>query len=164
MIYVFFIRTLDTVLRQSRWLSTAWDLANLYLAGFDKALLSEQGPLLAGLSEETTSYLSVHYFHTEDTFEGFLVHEAAHVFHNCKRETIGLRKIRGREWLLEIDFTKRELFAYACPISNGRPVKSMFRSFIPHSPLRQAPNTPRTIASYSSNAIPPSIFYGRTRR
>ncbi len=98
----------DTVLRQSRWLSTAWDLANLYLAGFDKAILSKQAPLLAGLSEETTRYLSVDYFHTEDTFEDFLVHEAAHVFHNCKRETIGLRKIRGREWLLEIDSTKRE--------------------------------------------------------
>ena len=104
----------DTVLRQSRWLGTAWDLANLYLAGFDRELLSEQAPLLAGLSEETTCYLSLDYFHTEDTFEDFLVHEAAHVFHNCKRETIGLRKIRGREWLLEIDFTKRELFAYAC--------------------------------------------------
>ena len=43
-----------------------------------------------------------------------VVHEAAHVFHNCKRATIGLRTIRGREWLLEIDYRKRELFAYAC--------------------------------------------------
>ena len=49
----------DSVLRQSSWLGTAWDLANLYLAGLDKELLSEQAPLLAGLSEETTCYLSV---------------------------------------------------------------------------------------------------------
>ena len=27
---------------------------------------------------------------------------------------IGLPTIRGREWLLEIDYRKRELFAYAC--------------------------------------------------
>ncbi len=43
-----------------------------------------------------------------------MVHEAAHIFHNCKRQTIGLREIRGREWLLEIDFVKRETFAYSC--------------------------------------------------
>jgi hypothetical protein len=40
--------------------------------------------------------------------------DAAHIFHNCKRETIGLPHTRTREWLLEIDFCKRETFAYAC--------------------------------------------------
>ncbi|EXI81722.1 MAG: hypothetical protein AW10_01030 [Candidatus Accumulibacter appositus] len=43
-----------------------------------------------------------------------MVHEAAHIFHNCKRETIGRRATRTREWLLEIDFGKRETFTYAC--------------------------------------------------
>lgn len=43
-----------------------------------------------------------------------MVHEAAHIFHNCKRETIGLRETRRREWLLEIDYAKRETFAYSC--------------------------------------------------
>ena len=42
------------------------------------------------------------------------MHEAAHVFHNCKRATLGLRIIRGREWLLDIDYVKRETFAYCC--------------------------------------------------
>ena len=43
-----------------------------------------------------------------------MLHEAAHVFHNCKRETLGLPSSRRREWLLEIEFRKRETFAYAC--------------------------------------------------
>lgn len=69
-----------------------------------------------GLSEETTCYVSWAYFHSESRFDNFVVHEAAHLFHNCKRETIGLGKIRGREWLLDIDFAKRETFAYACEV------------------------------------------------
>jgi hypothetical protein len=43
-----------------------------------------------------------------------VVHEAAHVFHNCKRRTLGLPATRRRECLLEIAFSKRETFAYAC--------------------------------------------------
>jgi len=105
---------IDSVLRQSRWLHTAWNLANLYLTSMDAEPLSEDAPQLLGLSEERTCYLSVDYFHAECRFDDFLVHEAAHIFHNCQRETIGLRKIRGREWLLEIDFAQRETFAYAC--------------------------------------------------
>jgi hypothetical protein len=42
------------------------------------------------------------------------VHEAAHVFHNCKRLTAGLPERPRQEWMLEIDFHKRETFAYAC--------------------------------------------------
>jgi hypothetical protein len=38
----------------------------------------------------------------------------AHVFHNWKRARIGLRETRHREFLLNIDFTKREIFAFAC--------------------------------------------------
>ena len=69
---------------------------------------------LLGLSEETTCYLSATSFDAPGRFEDFVVHEAAHIFHNCKRETIGLPETRTREWLLEIDYGKRETFAYAC--------------------------------------------------
>ena len=48
------------------------------------------------------------------SFDDVVVHEAAHIFHNCKRERIGLRGTRHREWLLEIDYGMRETFAYAC--------------------------------------------------
>ena len=66
------------------------------------------------LSEETTCHVSVEYFDANNRFDDYVVHEAAHIFHNCKRETLGLNAIRHREWLLEIDFAKRETFAYAC--------------------------------------------------
>ena len=106
--------TINGVLEQTPWFSTAWDLANLYLAGVDAELLAEDAPNLVGLSEETTCYLSANYFDATGRFDDFLVHEVAHIFHNCKRRTLGLRETRQREWLLEIDFSKRETFAYAC--------------------------------------------------
>jgi hypothetical protein len=106
--------TIDAQLQNTPWLATAWDLANLYLAGLGTDLLAEDAPGLLGLSEETTCYLSAASFDAPGRFEDFVVHEAAHIFHNCKRETIGLRQTRTREWLLEIDFGKRETFAYAC--------------------------------------------------
>lgn len=103
-----------SVLRDVPWHGTAWDLANLYLAGFSAELLSEDAPQLLGLSVETTCYVSTDYFLTENRFEDYVLHEAAHVFHNCKRETLGLPFSRRREWLLEIEYRKRETFAYAC--------------------------------------------------
>lgn len=103
-----------SVLRGMPWLSTAWDLANLYLASRSVELLSEDAPQLLGLSIETTCYVSTDYFYTEGGFEDYVLHEAAHVFHNCKRETLGLPSSRRREWLLDIEYRKRETFAYAC--------------------------------------------------
>ncbi len=103
-----------SVVRNMAWLGTAWDLANLYLASRSAELLSEDAPAILGLSIETTCYVSTDYFHATDRFGDFVVHEAAHVFHNCKRETLKLPHSRHREWLLEIDYRKRETFAYAC--------------------------------------------------
>jgi hypothetical protein len=105
---------IDAVLEQTRWLSTAWDLANLYLGSFGAQLLSDDAVPILGLSEETTCYVSVDYFRSTGRFDDFVVHEAAHIFHNCKRQTIGLPETRTREWLLAIDYRKRETFAYAC--------------------------------------------------
>ena len=61
-----------------------------------------------------TCYVSPDYFAEQDPFADFIVHEAAHIFHNCERRTIGLRETRTREWLLDIQFRKRETFAYSC--------------------------------------------------
>ena len=69
---------------------------------------------LVGLSEDTTCYVSMDYFKPNSQFDDFVVHEAAHILHNCKRRTIGLPEIGGRERLLDIEFGKRETFAYAC--------------------------------------------------
>jgi hypothetical protein len=62
-------------------------LANLYLGGLGAELLAEDASGLVGLSEETTCHLSAASFDAPARFEDFVVHEAAHTFHNCKRET-----------------------------------------------------------------------------
>lgn len=105
---------IEQVLRNCSWLSTAWELANLYLASIGAELLAKDAPQIVGLSVETTCYVSLTYFTEQDPFADFVVHEAAHVFHNCKRAMAGLAETRRREWLLDIDFCKRETFAYSC--------------------------------------------------
>ncbi|MFY9327735.1 MAG: hypothetical protein WAO76_06910 [Georgfuchsia sp.] len=107
-------RNIVPVLRGMPWLGTAWDLANLYLASHPAELLSDEAVPILGLSIETTCYVSTDYFRSANPFDDFVLHEAAHVFHNCKRETLGLSHSRHREWLLEIEYRKRETFAYAC--------------------------------------------------
>jgi hypothetical protein len=104
----------ESVLRSTYWPHTAWSLANMVLAAAGCEPLSGDGSACLGLSEETTCYVSQAYFTEDDPFADFVVHEAAHVFHNCKRATVGLPETRRREWLLDIDFRRRETFAYAC--------------------------------------------------
>jgi hypothetical protein len=107
---------IQTVLREERWLSTAWDLANLYLGSFGAPLLGPDAPEILGLAQETRCYVSVEYLRpsSDDRFADFIVHEAAHVFHNCKRRTMGLPHTWRREWPIELEFRKRETFAHAC--------------------------------------------------
>jgi hypothetical protein len=105
---------IERVLLGQMWLHSAWDLANLYLGSLDADLLGPDAPSLLGLSQETTCYVSADYFTDRDRIEDFVIHEAAHVFHNCKRKTAGLRETRTREWLQDIEFRKRETFAFAC--------------------------------------------------
>jgi hypothetical protein len=104
----------ESILLGCTWLRTAWCLANLYLGSVGAELLAEDAPRIVGLSAETTCFVSLDYFTETNRFADFVVHEAAHVFHNCKRRTVGLPETRRREWLLEIAFQKRETFAYAC--------------------------------------------------
>jgi len=105
---------IEQVLLGCTWPGTAWTLANLYLGSIKAPLLGPDAERLVGLSESTTCYVSLAYFAKGDRFADFVVHEAAHIFHNCKRRTIGLAETRTREWLLEIKYQKRETFAYAC--------------------------------------------------
>ena len=105
---------IEAILRHEMHLHTAWCLANLYLLSCDVAPLSAAAPEIIGLSRATTYFVSMQYFRGSDRFDDVVVHEAAHIFHNCKRERIGLKATRRREWLLEIAFGKRDTFAYAC--------------------------------------------------
>lgn len=107
---------IEEVLREAKWPRSRWGLANLYLGAIGAELLADDAPRILGLSQETTCFVSPAYFEEEDPFADFVVHEVAHIFHNCKRRTAGLRETRRREWLLDIDFRKRETFAYACEV------------------------------------------------
>ena len=105
--------SIDVTLRSLDRSGSASDLANLYLNSLGAELLGDGTPSIVGLSEETTCYVSLEYFRESDPFADFVVHEIAHIFHNCKRGTVGLPQTRTREWLLDINFGKRETFAYA---------------------------------------------------
>jgi hypothetical protein len=105
---------IETLLFERDFDHSAWTIANLYLASLGAELLANDAPHLVGLSEETTCFVSPEYFAEDDPFADFVVHEVAHIFHNCKRATIGLRETRTKVWLLDIEYRKRETFAYSC--------------------------------------------------
>ncbi|MBP0590485.1 hypothetical protein J8I87_12305 [Paraburkholderia sp. LEh10] len=107
-------QNIASVLMEQRWLSTAWNLANVYLCSVDPPALAQDACHIVGLSEEMTCYVSMSYFQETDPFADFVVHEAAHIFHNCKRATVGLHASSRSEYLLNIDYARRETFAYAC--------------------------------------------------
>ena len=69
---------------------------------------------VVGMSEQTTGYVSLDYFSQQDELADYVVHEAAHLFHNTKRRTAGLRETRSQQWLLPIALEKRETFAFGC--------------------------------------------------
>ena len=106
--------SIESVLRDCKWLSTAWKLANMYLMSVNAEPLGRDTANMVGLSEELTCYVSLDYFRQQHPFADFVVHEIAHVFHNVRCQSIGLRETRTRKYPLSIDFRKRETFAYAC--------------------------------------------------
>lgn len=107
---------IQSVLLDCDWLSSAWNVANLYLGSIGAQLLGEDAPRIVGMSQHATCYVSPAYFADDDPFADFVVHEVAHIFHNCKRRTAGLKHTRRKEWLLDIEFTERETFAYSCEV------------------------------------------------
>jgi hypothetical protein len=106
--------TIEQIILNEMWPRSAWDLANMYLLSVGAKLLGRNATRLVGMSEETTCFVAPSYFAADDPFADFIVHEAAHIFHNCKRRTIGLPETRTKEWLLDINFVQRETFAYSC--------------------------------------------------
>jgi hypothetical protein len=107
---------IEQLLMNTRWHHTAWMLANLHLGTLGADLLGPGATWLVGLSEETSCFVSPAYFSDPDPTSDFVVHEVAHIFHNCKRGTAGLPETGRGEWLLDIAFHRRETFAYACEL------------------------------------------------
>lgn len=96
------------------YLHSAWMLANMYLSSIGADCFGDGDWAVVGSCEGNRCYVSMEYFAVNSRFADYVVHEAAHVFHNTKRTTMDLPSTRYREWLLEIEFRKRETFAYAC--------------------------------------------------
>ena len=96
--------------------STAWQIANVYLCGIGAPTLGGDTFRALGMNVETSCYVSLTYFEDDNPFADYVVHEVAHIFHNTKRRRVGLPHTRYREWMLMIDFPKRETFAYSCEV------------------------------------------------
>ena len=77
---------IEQMLIRIYWPGTAWSVANLYLGSLGLPGLDGKPVCFVGLSEETTFYVSMDYFSEENPFADYVVHEAAHVFHNWKRD------------------------------------------------------------------------------
>ncbi len=105
---------LERALHRSRWATTAWSLANVYLGHIGAELLAQDTPSILGLSDGADCYVSMAYFDEPDPFADFLVHEVAHLFHNCRRVEIGLLETKLRKYPLNINFREHETFAYCC--------------------------------------------------
>ncbi|MDR5734034.1 hypothetical protein QCE47_17125 [Caballeronia sp. LZ025] len=102
------------VLTKETWPSTAWTVAGIYLDSLGATPLREESARVVGTSQDTTCYVSPAFFRDTDPFADYVVHEAAHVLHNCRRSAIGLTERRTCPNPLDIAFGKRETFAYAC--------------------------------------------------
>ena len=138
-------------IRETPFLSSARTIANVYLHSLDAATLGDEPSQIVGLNLERECYVSMDYFADKDPFADYVTHEVAHIFHNCKRETVGLPYSRSREWLLEIGFAKRETFAYACE-AYGRILKQASGRDQRHSLLGQ----------YARGPMPSDDRVGRT--
>ena len=106
--------TIEELILEEPWSSTAWSLANIYLHWLGLELLGPEATPALGKNEHLRCFITPAYFAPQEPLADFLVHEAAHVFHNCKRETLGLKFTRNREWLLPVAYQHRETFALAC--------------------------------------------------
>lgn len=104
------------LIANTSWPNTAWNVARIWLDSIDAPPLSDEATGLLGLSEGTQCLVSLRYFQDieADPFADYVVHEVAHLFHNNKRRYVDLPAKGRREWILDIEFRKRELFAHAC--------------------------------------------------
>jgi hypothetical protein len=105
----------EVLLQKCMWLHTAWSIANLYLGSLGAELLGPAAPRILGLSSDLICYVSIEYLsYSRSRFADFIVHEATHALHDCKRGRIGLRETRTRERLVKLEFRLRETFAHGC--------------------------------------------------
>ncbi len=114
---------------------SAWLIANLFLRSIGQDAISDQAPPIVGFSVSTTCYVSLEYFRKDSAsaYSDYVLHEAAHIFHNARRRDAGLMGKKEDDWLLPIEFSMRETFAYACEaysriceLAHGLPARRAF--------------------------------------
>ena len=98
--------TIEPIILQQMWDRSRGPSRTCTSSVSARSCSGKRAARIVGMSEETTCYVSPEYFAEDDPFADFIVHEAAHIFHNCKRRTVGLRETRRKEWLLDIEFTR----------------------------------------------------------
>lgn len=88
---------LDSIIMDCERLNTAWELANMYLLSMSVEPLSPNAPQILGKNEDQKCVISQQYFDETRPFVDYVVHEVAHLFHNCRRQTIGLPETRRQK-------------------------------------------------------------------
>lgn len=68
----------------------------------------------SGISGGSYAHCRWSAFHSDDAYSDVIVHEAAHLLHYLKPELCGLRVPKTKERFVDVDFHRRELFAYTC--------------------------------------------------
>jgi hypothetical protein len=89
------------------------------------------------MSVGTTCFVSMDYFRANHRFADFVVHDAAHIFHNCKRRTLGLPETRGPN---------------GCSRSTSRSARPSPTRVRPTAVFSSSPMAPTRGASYISNS------------
>ena len=89
-------------------------MASLYLRSVGARPLARDGVHALGLSSGGRAYVSLRYFTESGRFDDWVVHECAHALHDTKRRAVGLKETRTKERLVDLEFRKRETFAYSC--------------------------------------------------
>jgi hypothetical protein len=67
-----------------------------------------------GVSAGNFAHVRLSAYETKDPYSDVIVHEAAHLLHYLKPAHYGLHVRRGQERFVDIEFCRRELFAFAC--------------------------------------------------
>lgn len=92
----------------------AWDVANLLLDALGAPPLSDDSPELDGLERGAVGCVLPEALHPPCSTRDVLVHELAHVLHDARRGTFGLRPARAP--LLRVPPERRETFAWTCEL------------------------------------------------
>jgi hypothetical protein len=95
------------------FLSTAWQVVWTFFADCGLKVPDERLDI-DGVSAGEYAHVRASALSTDDPYCDVVVHEGAHLLHYLKPARYGLYVRRGQERFVDVEFRKRELFAFAC--------------------------------------------------